>query len=207
MFNIQPFPPVTVIPQDKTMNGIFHTLCKTFDPINKYKQVYIDTNTSEEFITSKYSLLEQTEDYKFGTIDDGQEGFITIEFANNYIFLTNFSIKVSNGKFSPKNWKVEGFNGEEWVIVKQLKDIYLCGNQIQNCSNKYDTFSVDENGQFTKVKFTSNGLRTDGTHYGHIQINSIELFGILKPRYYCTYKSNIRYNLLSSLVYLFLHYI
>ena len=42
------------------------------------------------------------------------------------------------------------------------------------------TFHVDNSGQLTKAKFIATETRTDGYQKGHIQINSIELFGILK---------------------------
>ena len=157
---------------------------------DKFTQIQIQLTHN----TTKYKLLEQDDSFRFSTIDKGNEDYVSIEFANNKLFITNFSIKVSPQKYSPKNWKVEGFNGEEWVLIKQLTNIYLCGGEILNCTGAFGTFEADKNGPFTRIKFTANGFRTENQHYGHIQINSLELFGILRPVYFCSTYSRYKIN-------------
>ena len=200
MFNVPPFPSRTIIAHEKSMEGIFHSLSQIISPINKYNQVNIETNASESHLKQKYQLLEQNESLQFATIDKGNEDYVSIELVNNYIYLTNFSIKVSPKKYSPTNWKVEGFNRGEWFLVKKITNLFLCGGQQPNCTGAYETFTSDDIGPFTKVKFTSTGFRTDGGHYGHIQINSFELFGILKPIYFCSIISLNNNNFLLSIV-------
>ena len=83
------------------MDGIFHELYKSINPINKSRQVYLDLNV--EKMHDYYQLLEQIEDYIYYS-KEGEIGYINIEFPVNIIYLTNFSIKAAKQKYFPKKF-------------------------------------------------------------------------------------------------------
>ena len=124
---INPFPSIKIIPNVPSMNGIFHSLCQTITPINKNKQIYLNTN-SDNTDEYNYQIFEQVDKYVFITTANQKESYITIEFPYNLIYLTNFSIKVGYQSYYPKKFLVKGYNGRQWLTIKTIEDSKLCPN-------------------------------------------------------------------------------
>ena len=184
-FYIRPFPSLKIIANGQTMDGLFHELYKTIKPINRSRQVYLDLNPYR--VHDHYQLLEQVDGYQYFSNDDNEIGYINIEFPSNIIYITNFSIKVAKQRYFPNNFLVRGFTGNEWITIKTIIDSSLCGNNAALCDDGFKTFKADEHWPFTKISFKANGLRSSDDHYGHIQLNSIELFGELFPIVKCSF--------------------
>ena len=192
---IPPIKPISLIPTTKSMNGIFTSILKTIHPITKFRQISIEGNS---FNSSKYpveKVVEQDPNFIYFSEDNLKPGKITFEFINNYIYLTNFSIQVGYQKYFPTSWNVSGFDGEKWIEVKKLTNLGYCGNPL--CDHEFDTYAAENKGPFTKIQFVATGKRSDGSldHVGHIQINSIELFGKLKimTQIFTSCSTNFRY--------------
>lgn len=100
---------------------------------------------------------------------------IQIDFVNHRVQLTHYALKTYNaseGWRHLKSWVLEGSNGDNWVVVHQMKKTGML-----NGSNKETILRVTSKGAYQQYRLRMTAPNQYGDE--HLFLVNIEMFGIL----------------------------
>ena len=86
--------------------------------------------------------------------NSAQNQWIVINFTENEIYSTHYSIQTREGDpfhNHPKMWKVEGFNKGQWLLIDEVTSSNI------NYHLAIETRPLASTGPFSAFKFTSTG--------------------------------------------------